>query len=224
MAHRQRPTGRGGLGPAPRRRVLTNAAEHRNLALWWVALLCGLRRGELAGLRWCDIDLEERTLTVAEQTICVAGHVHRMPPKSLTSQRTIVLDDATAAVLQYHRDRQDQESFTWRHDSQGHVFTCIAGQPMRPSTMSHQFLKAIRASGLPPVRLHDLRHCAATMAFAANADLKYVQERLGHSSPVTTAKIYISVLADVNNRQAQATARMLLDAASRRPEPGSAQA
>jgi integrase len=95
---------------------------------------------------------------------------------------------------------------------------------MRPSTMSHQFLKTVRSSGLPPVRLHELRHCAATMAFAANADLKYVQERLGHSSPVTTAKIYISVLTDVNNRQAQATARMLLDAASHRPDPGTAQA
>lgn len=198
--------------------------EDRTFALWWVALLCGLRRGELAGLRWCDIDLEDKTLTVAGQTICIAGRVYRQPPKSVTSKRTITLDDATVAVLQKHRDLQDQESFTGRYGSQGHVFTTIAGRPMRPSTMSHQFLKAVRSSGLPPVRLHDLRHAAATLAFAAKADLKHVQERLGHSSPVTTAKIYISVLSDVDNRQAQATARMILDAAKRRPEPGTSQA
>jgi integrase len=58
----------------------------------------------------------------------------------------------------------------------------------------------------------------------AQADLKYVQERLGHSSPVPTAKIYISVLSDVDNLQAQATARMILDAAQRRPDPGSSHA
>ncbi|MEV0269698.1 site-specific integrase [Hamadaea sp. NPDC050747] len=214
------PSGTSATSPSSSR----TPSKTRTFALWWVALLCGLRRGELAGLRWCDIDVEDKTLTVARQTICIAGRIHRQPPKSVTSKRTVTLDDGTIAVLQKHRDLQDQKSFAWRHDSEGRVFTTIAGRPMRPSTMSHQFLKAVRTSGLPPVRLHDLRHGAATLAFAAQADLKYVQERLGHSSPVTTAKIYISVLSDIDNRQAQATARMILDAAQRRPEAGSSQA
>jgi integrase len=203
---------------------LRGCRDDRFFALWWLAALCGLRRGELCGLTWSTVDLAERTLTVAEQVVCVDGRIHVGPPKSLASRRTIALDDATVAVLRHHRRQQQAEAEEWTVDSRGHVFTLPDGRPVLPSVASHTFTRRVRAQHLPPVRLHDLRHGAASLNFAAHDDLKAVQALLGHSSPVTTAKIYISVLPELARRRAQATANMLLTAARVKPDAGSSQA
>ncbi len=203
---------------------LHGCREDRFFALWWLAALCGLRRGELCGLTWSTVDLTEHTLTVAEQVICIDGRTHVEPPKSLASRRTIALDDATVAVLRHHRQLQQAEAAGWTADSGRHVFTLPDGRPVLPSVVSHTFARRNRALRLPPVRLHDLRHGAASLNFAAHNDLKAVQSLLGHSSPVTTAKIYISVLPELAHRRAQATAQMLLTAARPKPDAGNSQA
>lgn len=82
-------------------------------------------------------------------------------------------------------------------DGGGYVFTNIAGQPISPDRLSINFGKLIAASGLPPVRLHDLRHGAASLALQAGADLKVVQDQLGHSSIVLTADTYITVVPEI---------------------------
>ena len=89
---------------------------------------------------------------------------------------------------------------------------------------SHTFTRRVRALRLPPVRLHDLRHGAASLNFAAHDDLKAVQALPGHTSPVTTAMTYISVLPELAHRCAQATAHMLLTAACLKPDACSSQA
>jgi integrase len=134
------------------------------------------------------------------------------------------LDDATVAVVRHHRQLQAAEKPGWTADSGGHLFTLPDGRPVLPSVVSHTFTRRIRALRLPPVRLHDLRHGAASLNFAAHNDLKAVQALLGHSSPVTTAKIYISVLPELAHRRAQATAQMLLTAARPKPDAGGSQA
>ena len=93
------------------------------------------------------------------------------------------------------------------------MFTHAHGSPIRPEYLTHRFRQLTRQLGLPPVRLHDLRHGAATLALASHADLKLIQQMLGHSSIVTTADTYTSVLPETAHRAAQATADMITDAA-----------
>jgi integrase len=107
-------------------------------------------------------------------------------------------------------------------DDGGHVFTNVGGRPISPDRLSINFGKLITATGLPPVRLHDLRHGAASLALQAGADLKVVQDQLGHSSIVLTADTYVTVLVEVARKNAENLARLVLDAA--RCVPGSRRA
>jgi integrase len=100
------------------------------------------------------------------------------------------------------------------------MFTYADGRPIRPEYITHRFAKLTRELGLPPIRLHDLRHQAATLALAAHADLKVIQQMLGHSSIITTADTYTSVLPDIAYQAAQATADMIIQAASAAPGSG----
>jgi integrase len=97
------------------------------------------------------------------------------------------LDRTTVAVLRRHRHQQQAEVAARGTDDGGYVFTNVGGRPISPDRLSIDFGELIAASGLPPVRLHDLRHGAASLALQAGADLKVVQDQLGHSSIVLTA-------------------------------------
>ncbi|GAA3535707.1 tyrosine-type recombinase/integrase [Nonomuraea rosea] len=179
--------------------------------LWWLAALRGLRRGELAGLRWADISLETRELTVVQQLIHVNGRLRVVPPKSAASQRTIALDTETIRLLRRHQQSQHLKGL----DSAGWVFTRADGQPIRPDYLTYRFRYLVAASGLPPVRLHDLRHGAASTALAAHVDLRTVQGQLGHASIVLTSDTYTSVLPELHHEAAEATARLVLATARR---------
>src|SRR5437764_14595781 len=104
---------------------LSQAADDRLSAMWWLIALRGLRRGEAAGLRWCDIDLDTGTLTIEQQRIAFGRTVHVCPPKTAASRRTIALDRATIRLLRKYRRRQQAERDAagdqWQ-DS-GYVFT-----------------------------------------------------------------------------------------------------
>ena len=100
------------------------------------------------------------------------------------------------------------------HDS-GYVFIRNDGEPIHPNYATTRFRKLVQRAGLPPVRLHDLRHGAASLAHEAGADLKTLQDLLGHSSIVVTADTYTSVLPEVQRRCADATAQLVLAAARR---------
>jgi integrase len=104
------------------------------------------------------------------------------------------------------------------------MFTYADGRPVRPEYLTHWFRQICKELGLPPIRLHDRRHCAATLALASHADLKVIQQMLGHSSIVITADTYTSVLPEAAHRAAQATADMVIKAARTPPEarPGGA--
>jgi integrase len=142
------------------------------------------------------------------------------PPKTTASRRTIALDKVTVRVLREHRRRQAVERVVageaW--EDSGYVFADRVGAPLNPDYLTRRFRALVRASGLLPVRLHDLRHGAATLAHAAGADLKTVQEQLGHTSVVLTADTYTSVLMRRHFKVAEATARLVLAAAARNPD------
>lgn len=187
---------------------------HRLYAAYHLIALRGLRRGEAAGLRWADVDLEHGTATICQQLQRRNGRLEPCPPKTAHSARVIALDRTTIAALRKHRDQQQAEAATYgnRYRGSGHVFTNLNGDPVSPGRLTHVFQKMLAEHRLPPVRLHDLRHGAATLALAAGVELKVVQEMLGHSSIVLTADTYTSVLPKLAHTAAEKTATHVLRA------------
>ncbi|MCA0331517.1 MAG: site-specific integrase [Actinobacteria bacterium] len=187
------------------------------LPLWRVIGLRGLRRGEACGLRWEDVDLDDGTghgtIRIVQALVDVAGRSVVAPPKTAASRRLITLDAVTTRCLSRLREGARDAHYDHRY-----VFTDGDGRPLRPERATRAFHKAVEESGLPPVRLHDLRHGAANLALAAGADLKTLQELLGHSTIITTADIYAHVLPVLHSRAADAVAE-LVDNADRRRIP-----
>lgn len=173
----------------------------------------GLRRGEAAGLTWPEVELDDATVTISQQLLEDNGKLVFGPPKSETSRRTIPIDRATVAVLRAHQRRQRR----LHGDTVGLVFTRDDGRPVRPEYVTRHFQDLVGRAGLPPIRLHDLRHGAASLALHAGADLKVIQDLLGHSSIVLTADTYTSVLPDLARQAAEATSRLILSAAKLPP-------
>jgi len=215
---------------------LTGVENDRLAVLWWLIALRGLRRGEAAALDRDDLDSEARELTISRQLVALPGELYCGPPKSRASIRTIALDEAgtrrlagqavqqTLELLQHqfteqHRtDSRNRTGPGWRQGRP--MFTYADGRPIRPEYLSHRFRTLVKELDLPPIRLHDLRHGAATLALASRTDLKVIQQMLGHSSIVTTADTYTSVLPETAHRAAQATADMIIKAARSAPGTG----
>ena len=143
---------------------LDSVRQDRLYALWWLAALRGLRRGEVTGLRWADLD--HRQLMIVRARTTAGYQVFEGPPKSAASTRTIARDRHTVALLRQHAHRQRQEHDTAgnRWQDTGYVFTNRHGNPLHPGYLTHRLAALVAAAGLPPIRLHDLRHGAATLA------------------------------------------------------------
>ena len=187
---------------------------HRLYAAYHVIALRGLRRGEAAGLRWCDVDLDGKSAVISQQLQQYDGRLAVCPPETPHSVRVIALDRTTVAALAGHRDRQRAEAAAYGpgYRDSGYVFTCLNGDPMAPDRLTRTFKKLTALARLPPIRLHDLRHGAASLALSAGVELKVVQEMLGHSSIVLTADTYTSVLPDAAHAAAEKVADLIIKA------------
>ena len=170
--------------PEQLRTFLAHARHDRLYALWLLVATTGMRRAELAGLRWVDVDLAAARLSPRRPRVVVNYVVHESEPKTRMGKRSLALDPATLTALEEHKGRQDQErtevGSAWR-DS-GLVFTRPDGSPIHPDLITDWFRRLARAAGLPPIRLHDVRHSYATAALAAGVPAKVVSERLGHAT------------------------------------------
>jgi integrase len=186
---------------AEQARAFLQAAENTRLgAAFAIGLSLGLRRGEVLGLRWSDVDLEKLSLRV-EQTIQrvrakvggSAGFVVS-EPKTERSRRTLVLPALLVPVLRRHRARQAQERLAagtdWNDPHGGLLFTTPLGRPIEPKDLQAEFKATLTAAELPDMRLHDLRHAAATFLIAQGLPLRLVMEVLGHSTIALTANTY----------------------------------
>jgi len=189
-------------------------------ALWWLIGLRGLRRGEACGLRWSEVDLDRGVLFIVRNRTTAGYQVVEGPPKTAAGMRAVALDKHTMRVLREHRHRQAEQRARriaagkiW-HDS-GYVFVRPDGSPIHPGYASCRFRLLVSQVDVPPIRLHDLRHGAASIAHEAGADLKTLQDLLGHSSIVITADTYTSVLPFAQRRCAEAMAKLVLAAARR---------
>ncbi len=197
--------------PAQLGEFLDHAHADRLYGLWHTVAHLGLRRGEAAGLEWQDVDLAAGTLTVRRQLVQVGWQVVEGPPKSDAGNRTVALDGGTVEVLRAHRRRQLAERMEWASAwvESGKVFARQDGSPLHPETITDRFHAIAAAAGLPPIRLHDLRHGAASLMLAAGVPLKVVQEVLGHSSSTLTSDTYMSVFPAVAAEAAEAAAAMV---------------
>lgn len=170
--------------------AIARAAGPRWRALILTAAYSGLRWGELAGLRRCDVDIEEGTVTVARQLLEVNGQLDFGPPKTAAGRRTVGLPSFVVRSLSEHLDRYAED------DDEGLVFPDRDGGPMRRSNFRRRVWKpATRKAEVEGLRFHDLRHTAATLAAASGASLRSLMARIGHSSSAAALR-YQHVLAD----------------------------
>ena len=177
-----------------------------------VAIGTGLRRGELLALRWTDVDLTGRSLVVRRSLARTAdGSYAAAEPKTPRSRRTVMLPAVALDGFLRQRDAQnvtrDALGSAWQ-DREGLVFTDPVGRLMDPEWMSKQFRTAADRLGLP-VRLHDLRHAAASLMLSAGVPLKVVSETLGHASIAITADVYAHVTPELRREAASAMDRAL---------------
>jgi integrase len=174
------------------RGFLAHVEGDRFEGLWKLLLTTGMRRGEALGLRWADIDLDAGRLAVRRTLITVGYRVEWSEPKTEASRRVIALDPDTVSELRGHRRRQLEERLALGegYRDEDLVFAQVAGEPLHPDYVSKTFDRLVKAAGVPRIRLHDLRHTAATTLLEQGVPLKVVTERLGHSSTRITADLY----------------------------------
>lgn len=188
-------------------RFLDAMRGDRLYALWALLLTTGLRRAEVAGLRWSDVDLEAARIAVQHTRVTVEYKVQESEPKTARSRRSVALDLPTVDLLRRHREAQLEERLVagplWQESKL--VFVREDGVGYHPQRITQMFQRLAGEAGVPVIRLHDLRHTAATVALAAGVHPKVVQERLGHTSIGITLDTYSHV---VEGMQDDAAARV----------------
>lgn len=188
------------------RRFLNASSTDRLAAIWRLALATGLRRGELLGLQWDDLDLDAGTVSVARQILVrprpVAGasRVYVRETTKSRRRRVVRFDRATTAMLRRWKVTQAAERLTfgpaWRNDGGlGIVASWIVTEPdgavINPETILGRWRSVVRTAGVPAIPLHGARHSFAETALRAGARLDVVSRQLGHASIATTANIYL---------------------------------
>jgi integrase len=175
-----------------------------------LALLCGLRRGEITALRWRNVDLEGAQLAIVESTEQTSKTI-RLKETKTGRARTVALPSLVGDELRRHRIEQAQEllQIGIRQDGESFVYAREDGQPMQPRSLTHAWDQFRARTTLPRIRFHDLRHSHATHLLAGNVHPKIASERLGHSKVGITLDLYSHVLPGM---QADAAARVDLAA------------
>ena len=196
------------LDAAEARRLIEAAKSTRYYVLLALALATGLRRGELLGLRWSDIDLEKGSVQVirALQHIPGAGlQLHDV--KSTHSRRKLALSPNAVLVLRAHHDDAEAVQAETGNELElsAFVFCHPTGLPLSPNTISHVFHRVAKAAGIDGARFHSLRHSYASLLLAQGANLKDIQALLGHSSIAITGNLYAHV---TEQRQREVAARI----------------
>lgn len=205
--------------PAELRTFLTATAEEPLGPLFRVAAMTGMRRGEVCGLRWCDVDLDAARIEVRQQLNVVrspgaanGGLVFSERTKTDHGRRSIDIDPTTVSALRSQRKRQaEQRLFVGAGWSNDHdlVFTNPAGRPLDPESVAKVFERRVARLGLKRIRFHDLRHSHVAHLIAAKQQPLKIAKRLGHASAAFTQDRYGHLFEDADSQAAAAVAAMV---------------
>jgi integrase len=167
-----------------------------------------MRRSELLGLRWDDLDVTGGHLSISRTLVSVAYELHESRGKTRNATRCVDLDPQTVRVLAGWRKRLEAElERSLTEDDQ--MFCSPSGAPTHPDRFSQIFNKLVARAGVPRRRLHDLRHTHATLLLKAGVPVKVVSERLGHATPGFTMATYQHVLPGMQAEAARTFASLL---------------
>ena len=173
---------------------LRAAAGHRLFPAFWTLAMTGMRRSELLGLRWTDIDLHAGTLSINRSLVAVGYELHESRGKTRNSRRRIDLYTTTVKVLAAWQTWQQVERAAVGVAAPDYVFTDSHAVRVHPHAISQTFERIAARAEVPVIRLHDLRHTHATLLIKAGVPVKVVSERLGHAKPAFTIETYQHVL------------------------------
>lgn len=168
------------------------------------AIYTGARRGEIAGLKWDDVDFEKRTMYIRRSVVKLVGQEPEIKlPKTISSIRQMAIPQALCDVLQELKKEQDRKKALlgekWHEE--GFLFTDWCGHVMHPHTPTKQFDKFLKKYGFRHLKFHGLRHSSATYLLSNGCDIKTVSKRLGHTS-IDTTNIYVHALAKTDKAAA----------------------
>jgi integrase len=178
------------------RQFLAATRGHRLHALFELALHTGLRKGELLGLRWEDLDLNAGTAAIRRTLQRTStGGLTTLPTKTRASERRIALPTRCLHSLKLHHEQQKREreaaGAMWQRDEP--VFTTVQGRPIDPTNLTRTFNALLRKASLRRIRFHDLRHSTATLLLEQDVELVVIKELLGHAHIGVTATVYAHV-------------------------------
>lgn len=183
--------------------------------IWYFLAVEGMRRGEALGLRWQDVNWERRTVHIAQSVVPDRSDrgraVIRSRAKTAAGSRSVRLTAETIAVLKEHRDRQTFQRQSAGDRWQDHdLIVCTAtGRPINPNNVTRSYQRLVMLSGVPRIRVHDMRHSAATMLLRAGVPAKIISERLGHATLAITLDTYSHVLPDMQEVAAEVMSALL---------------
>lgn len=176
-------------------------AKHSGVfEMYYIELATGLRRGELLGLKWEDIDFVNQTLRVRRQVGRINGEVREAPLKTKNAYRTISLGTDAVDILKQQREKQPSSAY---------VFPGPTGGPIAPDSVLHMLHRVLDRAGLPEIRFHDLRHTFATLALQNGVDVKTVSGMLGHFSAGFTLDTYAHVTTAAQKKAAETMGEVL---------------
>lgn len=200
--------------PDQMRTFLTCVRDDRLYAAWFLLVTTGMRRGEVLGLRWGEVDFTRGRLAVVRALVAVRGRVVASEPKTAKGRRQLALDPGTVAALRAHRVRQLEERMAagpaWTEEAR--VFCKLDGTAIHPDRMYDRFHQLVGAIPVPPIRIHDIRHSYASAALAAGVPAKVVSERLGHANVTITLDNYSHVLPGLQEEAATRVADLIFGA------------
>ena len=202
---------------------LASVREDRLYAAWLLLATLGLRRGELLGLRWPDVDLTSGRIAIRNTLVMVDGKPAMAEPKTAKGRRSLTLAPQVLEAVRVHRAHQAAERLSWGADytDSGLVVTTEDGRPMHPESLSSLFVRQAKRAGLSPIRLHDLRHSVASILLAQGVHPKVVSEQLGHATIALTLDTYSHVIPSLQEEAAGVIAAAVLDPATTPPQAAS---
>jgi integrase len=189
-------------------RFLDSIQGHRLYALFYLAMSTGMRRSELLGLRWCDV--QEGAVSVRQALILLGGKPTFGPPKTANGVRRVDITSDVQDVLEAHRQRQqaEREALGDMWLDSGLVFTSEVGTPITPHSLQHTWVNVQRVAGVPRVRLHDLRHLHVSLMIKNGADPAQVADRVGDTLPVVLS-VYTHLFEEQRKAAAVSLAELL---------------